>query len=120
MQERAIERTLEKIVHDKNNGLFLLDPPTGFGKTTAVVKIIRRFLQGDESFKHIKRIYFVTNLINNLPFDKVLAELTPSEKAACFRAKATIDYVLERFLDTEISNKEIVSSKEYKTLKEQI
>ena len=120
MQERAIERTLEKIVHDKNNGLFLLDPPTGFGKTTAVVKIIRRFLQGDESFKHIKRIYFVTNLINNLPFDKVLAELTPSEKAACFRAKATIDYVLERFLNTEISNKEIVSSKEYKTLKEQI
>ena len=63
MQEHAIERTLEKIVHDKNSGLFLLDPPTGFGKTTAVVKIIKRFLRGDEAFKHIKRVYFVTNLI---------------------------------------------------------
>ena len=43
MQEHAIERTLEKIVRDKKKGLFLLDPPTGFGKTTAVVKKIEGF-----------------------------------------------------------------------------
>jgi len=45
-----------------------LDSPTGFGKTTTVVDLIRRFLQGDEIFAKVKRIFFVTNLITNLPY----------------------------------------------------
>ena len=39
-----MEKTLEKLISNNNRGLFLLDPPTGFGKTTAVIDLIKRFL----------------------------------------------------------------------------
>ena len=42
-----MEKTLEKLISNNNRGLFLLDPPTGFGKTTAVIDLIKRFLKGD-------------------------------------------------------------------------
>lgn len=53
-----MEKTLEKIIIN-NKGLFLLDPPTGFGKTTVVVDLIRRFLNGDPIFSSVKRIFLL-------------------------------------------------------------
>lgn len=115
-----MEKTLEKVIIDNNNGLFLLDPPTGFGKTTVVVEIIRRFLEGDPVFSNVKRIFFITNLITNLPFQELINKLDDEKKQMCFQAKATIDYVLERFSRIDITNFEVKNSKEYKKLKTDI
>ena len=111
-----MEKTLEKLISNNNRGLFLLDPPTGFGKTTAVIDLIKRFLKGDPCFSGVKRMFFVTNLLTNLPYNDLLDLLTEEEKKQCFRAKATVDYVLEHFLDVEIDNSEITNSKEYQNL----
>ncbi len=115
-----MEKTLEKILSEHNRGLFLLDPPTGFGKTTAVINVIKRFLQGDPCFSKAKRIFFVTNLLANLPYNELLDGLTDEEKSQCFRARATVDYVLDNFLDTDIKNQEVIGSKEYKNLQADI
>ena len=90
--------------------------PTGFGKTTAVIDLIKRFLKGEPCFSDVKRMFFVTNLLTNLPYNELLELLTEEEKQHCFRAKATVDYVLERFLNVEINNSEITNSKEYQNL----
>ena len=111
-----MENTLEKLISTNNRGLFLLDPPTGFGKTTAVVDLIKRFLKGDPCFSGVKRMFFVTNLLTNLPYKDLLDLLTEEEKQQCFRAKATVDYVLEHFLEVKIDDSEIVNSKEYQNL----
>ncbi len=112
--------TLEKIIKQNASGLFLLDSPTGFGKTTTVVDLIRRFLQGDEIFAKAKRIFFVTNLITNLPYFDLTEQLTEEEKELCFQAKATNEFVIEKFLSANITNVEVKNSKEYKNLKDEI
>ena len=75
-----MEKTLEKLISNNNRGLFLLDPPTGFGKTTAVIDLIKRFLKGDPCFSGVKRMFFVTNLLTNLPYSDLLDLLTEEEK----------------------------------------
>lgn len=115
-----MEKTLEKIISKHDKGLFLLDTPTGFGKTTAVVKLIRRFLAGDPSFFGIKRVFFVTNLITNLPYDELLSGLNDQERTLCLRAKATADYVVERFNEEKITSLEVRKSKECQKLKSDI
>lgn len=47
-----------------NNGLFLLDMPTGFGKTHAVLDYIFETVNKAE---HNKKIFFITTLKKNLP-----------------------------------------------------
>ena len=115
-----MKRTLEKVIESNNNGLFLLDPPTGFGKTTSVLEIIKDFLSGASLYSKVKKIFFVTNLKTNLPVSSLLDELSDEEKQQCFLAKATIDYILERFPKANINKTEITSSKEYKNLKKDV
>ena len=115
-----MKQTIETIVKHNSNGLFLFDPPTGFGKTTAVLEIIKDFLSGNSLYKKVKRVFFVTNLKTNLPIFDLLAKLTEEERRQCFQAKATIDYILERFLNEEITNSDIISSKEYLGLKRDV
>ena len=110
-------KTLNNVITKNKNGLFLLDLPTGFGKTTAVVEIIKDFIKGNPIYKDVKRIFFVTNLITNLPYYELLEQLTDEEKKVCFQAKATIEYVLDNFLETQVNNSEVSNSKEYKNLK---
>ena len=112
-----MRETLEKVITNNDNGLFLLDPPMGFGKTTVVVDLIRRFLDGEPLFSNVKRIFFVTNLITNLPCQDLLNSLDEEHRKLCFQAKATIDYVLENFFKVNITEAEVKNSKEYKTLK---
>ena len=115
-----MKRTLEKVIEANNNGLFLLDSPTGFGKTTSVLEIIKDFLSGASLYSKVKKIFFITNLKTNLPVSTLLNELSDEEKQQCFLAKATIDYILERFPKANINKAEITSSKEYKNLKKDI
>lgn len=113
-------KTLQSVIQRNKNGLFLLDLPTGFGKTTAVVEIIKDFIRGNPIYKGVKRIFFVTNLITNLPYGELIKQLDEQEKSVCFQAKATIDYVLENFLKTHIDNAEVLHSKQYINLKSEI
>lgn len=112
--------TLDKTIKQNTNGLFLLDSPTGFGKTTTVVELIRSFLREDDVFANVKRIFFVTNLITNLPYADLLEQITDEERDLCFQAKATNEYVIEKLLSVNITNAEVKGSKEYKNLKEEI
>ena len=69
---------IKKFISEKENGLFLLDSPTGFGKTTAVINYLVSYLTEDMD-KSKNRIFFVTNLKMNLPWkqlkDKIGDEL---------------------------------------------
>ena len=67
-----MQKIIEDFVNQKDNGLMLLDLPTGFGKTTSVITFIDKFINSNA--QSIKRIYFVTNLKKNLP-EKQLKKL---------------------------------------------
>ena len=41
-----MNKTLTRLIENHDTGIFLLDPPTGFGKTTEVIDIISRFFKG--------------------------------------------------------------------------
>lgn len=115
-----MNETLTKFIENHRTGLFLLDPPTGFGKTTEVVDIISRFLKGDSAFSKVKKIFFVTNLLGNLPYENLKEKLNDEERQQLFWAKATNEYVVDRILQVNITNKEVLSSNEYKKLKEEV
>ncbi len=115
-----MKETLEKVIKNNKNGLFLLDPPTGFGKTTEVVNLIRRFLTGDSLFSNVKRIFFFTNLKTNLPFCELLSGLEQAQRDMCFQARAIDECVIDRLLEIDISIDEIKYSKEYNNLKSEV
>lgn len=112
-----MRETLYELLRHNKQGLFLLDPPTGFGKTTVVLNLIKAFLNGDPAFSHIKRIFFVTNLKTNLPFKELLNGLDEEQRSQCLLARATDEYVIENLPKTNIKDAAIINSKEYKTLK---
>lgn len=41
-----MRETLEKFIFSNDNGIFLLDLPTGFGKITAVLELLNSYLKG--------------------------------------------------------------------------
>ncbi len=55
--------------NDRENGLLLLDMPTGFGKTYSVIKYIVDFMT-DESNSD-KKVFFITTQKKNLPDDEL-------------------------------------------------
>lgn len=111
--------TLENFITKNDNGMFLLDSPTGFGKTTAVLALLQSYLKG-EKFTDIDRIFFVTNLKTNLPYKKLLESLTESEQSNCIWIKSYDESVIENWDDANIDNDLVKASKEYKALKNDI
>ena len=107
--------TLEKFITKNDNGLFLLDSPTGFGKTTAVLEIIKEFLKG-ENFTDISKMFFVTNLKTNLPVDTLIEQLSEEEQKECVRIKAYDESVIDNWDSADIPIDLIKNSKEYKAL----
>lgn len=102
-----------KFVKEKNNGLMLLDLPTGFGKTTSVVKYIIKLLNEQSS---IKKIFFVTNLKNNLPI-KLLKDILGNDfDKYCLFLKPNWQAVVENWKNTNIIDNEVINSEEYKNL----
>lgn len=114
-----MKKALERFINNNGNGLFLLDSPTGFGKTTAVLKILRDFLCG-KSFQDTKRMFFVTNLKTNLPIDDLFKLLTEDEKKNCARIKAYDEDLIDNWSTVKITSDEIKNSKEYKALNSDI
>jgi len=114
-------KAIEDFIENSGNGLFLLDSPTGFGKTTAVIEIIKDFLANGK-FADCKRMFFFTNLKNNLPYKDLFEKLSDEDKKHILVAKSYRDSIKESFNKVIIPDayKEIVSSREYKDLKEAI
>lgn len=85
--------------NDKHeNGLFLLDMPTGSGKTHFVLDFIVDYVKNDGP----KRIFFITNYIKNLPIDELkerfLREgLTKRFDEVFLYIKSNVDSLLENF-----------------------
>ncbi len=111
--------TLENFITENDNGMFLLDSPTGFGKTTAVLELLKSYLKG-EKFTDVDRMFFVTNLKTNLPYKKLLESLTESEQSNCIWIKSYDESVIENWDNAKIDNDLVKASKEYKALKNDI
>ena len=106
------------IENQNNTGLFLLDMPTGIGKTYSVLKFIKDYLKQKES----KRIFFITTLKKNLddPCQNLKNDLSddPELKNSIFRVLSNTEYLIENFnsVKDRIKNYEIRSSECFKQI----
>lgn len=110
---------MENFIANNNCGLFLLDSPTGFGKTYAVKNILKEFLSG-EKHNDIEKMFFVTNLKTNLPYGELYEELADDEKQNCLILKAYEEDVVGNWGKVDITQKEIYKSEEYRNLNSDI
>lgn len=111
----CVIKCIEDFVKTKENGLMLLDLPTGFGKTTSVIEFIKKFVNSD--FSTINRIYFVTNLKSNLPEMQLKELLGDKYNYHCLYLKPYWQSVTENWKYAKIDSVEITNSDEYKNLK---
>ena len=97
--EDAMKQAIVNFCKSMDTGLFLLDMPTGFGKTYSVLDFMVDNYDAPE-FKD-KKIFFVTTLKKNLP-DKELREHFARRGKAddydkyCLRIEANADMVVEK------------------------
>lgn len=91
-----MKESIEKFCRAKENGLFLLDLPTGFGKTYSVLEFIADNYDKPE-FEDSK-FFFVTTLKKNLPYEKLREHFAKRGKekdydALSIRIEANADVV---------------------------
>ncbi|MCL2061106.1 MAG: hypothetical protein FWH03_00570 [Firmicutes bacterium] len=109
-----------------NCGLFLLDSPTGYGKTTTVVNYIMNYFstpiiqKQKEQTHEIERIFFVTNLKKNLPIESLQNKFGHDYENYCLFLKPYWEDVVQNFDDVKITDTKILYSDEYKNLKSDI
>lgn len=102
----------------KDTGLFLLDMPTGIGKTYSVLQFIKYFLKNDKS----KKIFFITTLKKNLddPYNELINDFSNDSelKDSIFRVLSNTNYVVNNFnnVKDKIKNYEIRSSEDFKQI----
>ena len=92
--------------NDKSNGLFLLDMPTGYGKTYSVLKYIYEASLDDSNNK--RRFFFITTLKKNLPTEELRNWFAKADQLDKFNEKflfidANADCVIDG-LTSEIIN----------------
>ena len=112
---------IKKFILERDNGLFLLDSPTGFGKTTAVVNLIKQFICGELNTDK-KRIFFITNLKLNLPWKDLKSSIGDDLfYKNCLVLESYADTVIKQWSNIgEIDLKLIKESDEYLTLNSEI
>ena len=95
-----MQEAIKHFCEAKDKGLFLLDMPTGFGKTYNVLEFIAN------NYSNIKgKIIFVTTLKKNLPFDDLQTSfkrngIEDKFKEICLKLDANADMVIDRLEDT--------------------
>ena len=117
-----MQKAIENFCQKRENGLFLLDMPTGFGKTYNVLEFIAENYD-TEKYENTK-FFFVTTLKKNLPFEDLRERFKQRGKEKYFennslRIQANADVVIERLFDLDKTNKipkEIKSKRSYKDL----
>ena len=102
-----------------SNGLFLIDMPTGAGKTYEVIHYIKELMEKYPD----KKIFFVTTLKKNLddPYNDLINILSEEQKKKVFRIKPNIDFVKEKFnsIKNDVKkNEKVWKSNEFKQLEE--
>lgn len=108
--------------NDKENGLLLLDMPTGFGKTYSVIKYIAEYMK--ENSNNGKKIFFITTLKKNLPVEGLKRRLDEMELSHLFeerviKLESNVDTVIANY-DSSMYNDislEIRNSEEFKNFK---
>lgn len=110
---------------ERENGLLLLDMPTGFGKTYSVIKYIADFI-ADENNKD-KKVFFITTLKKNLPMDALKKQLDEMGLGYLFdervlKLEPNSDTAVENYSRSMIDNipLEIRRSEEFKHFKDDI
>lgn len=119
-----MQKAIGNFCEGRENGLFLLDMPTGFGKTYNVLEFIAENYD-TEKYENTK-FFFVTTLKKNLPFEDLRERFKQRDKEMDFenkslRIQANADVVIEKLLDLDKTNKipkEIKSKSSYTELKE--
>ena len=117
-----MQKAIENFCEGRENGLFLLDMPTGFGKTYNVLEFIAENCDTKE-YKDTN-FFFVTTLKKNLPFEDLRERFKQRGKEKYFednslRIQANADVIIEKLFDIDKTNKipkEIKSKSSYKDL----
>ena len=110
-----MDKILKNYINKMENGLFLLDAPTGFGKTTAVIKYINSILDNDIETK--QKIFFVTNLKKNIPIDDFKRILGYEKyKKYCLFLKPYHETIIDNWDKVKIEDKIITSDLSFKNL----
>lgn len=96
-----MKEAIEKFCKARENGLFLLDMPTGFGKTYSVLEFIADNYDKEE-YRGIK-FFFVTTLKKNLPYNKLKEHFESRGKGDdfdrfCMQIDANADAVIENLM----------------------
>lgn len=96
-----MKESIEKFCQSQENGLFLLDMPTGFGKTYSVLEFIADNFDKPE-YKDVK-FFFVTTLKKNLPFEKLKGHFAQRGKEKefdrlCMKIDANADAVINNLV----------------------
>lgn len=102
-------------------GLFLFNPPTGSGKT---YKVLEYIFNNYKSFcKDGRKIFFITNLKKNLPFEELRDNFfKPNKKLADFDNHVLFidsnqDFILKNLLEIEDEVEEYFNTSDFRNLK---
>ena len=107
-----MKNIIRKYIRKMDKGLFLLDAPTGYGKTTAVTEYIKDFLL--KSYDDAQRIFFITHLKKNLPIAK-MKELVGEDifNRDCLYLQPYFENVIDNWHEANITDEEILKSEQY-------
>lgn len=117
-----MQKAIENFCEGRENGLFLLDMPTGFGKTYNVLEFLAENFD-NEKYENVN-FFFVTTLKKNLPFEDLRERFKLKNKEEdfekkCIRIEANADKVIEN-LDSLYKSgkipKRITSKDQFKKL----
>lgn len=112
---------IKKFINEYSQGLFLLDSPTGFGKTTAVINYLEEFIRGKISSDK-KRMFFMTNLKINLPWNDLRLRIGDDIfYKNCLVLESFSDTVIRQWKEVgDIDTKTIRNSDEYIALNDDV
>ena len=121
-----MQKAIERFCETKNHGLFLVDMPTGAGKTYLTMKLIGGYIRG-EILSDVKTIFYLTPLRKNVDdtYKDLLKEFKNDRElfdSTVLRIYANYECVLENFqeVESEIKKSDLRSKDSYKNLAKKI
>lgn len=98
-----IKSYLEKIIKSKNNGLYICQLPTGYGKSYSIAEEIASLVKNNEK----RKIIYLTTLTKNIPSNAISGFFKDNQELfskSILVLKSNFDEVQEKLLDLEIPN----------------
>ncbi len=97
-----MKQYLEKVIHSGQNGLYLCQLPTGYGKSYATLQTIADWIRKTSD---CRKIIYLTTLTKNLPTDtlkEVLSDTPELYDTSVLRLRSNLEEVSEKLPDLEI------------------